>query len=537
MLSLSLSHHTQSICRWLKLLQVNVPAHVVEETLQQHPFWPSLLCVSDALHCWQIPHIAAKGSMDDISQIDTPFLAVTRHPERPFAIVISIGENDVVLYQHSYRKATTMSRHYFLNAWTGVYMLAEPDAASGYKPKTKSGSVYNVNGFAPLAFLLTLTGLFLYQFFVQSITLRGNLYTGFLLFFILYCAGLLVSILLLWYDIDKANPFLQKVCTGIAKTNCNAILNSKAGKLFGVLSWSEVGFIYFAGGLLLLLGHNGVPNVLPWLAWLAVASLVYPVFSIYYQWRIARQWCTLCLLVQGILLLSGVVSLLFFAQFSQASFSVSALPAIALAYGLTALGWFAVKPLLMRLYEARQERWAYRRLKFNPVVFKALWQQQKQIVSATDGLGIQLGNITAHNSLIKVCNPHCGPCSKAHPKVEQLLRQNRESIKGQIIFMVADDEEHQSYRSAAHLMALDAQEPNKIPHALDEWYAAQPKNYKAFSQKFPVNGAINNMKAKMSAMAEWCKMNDIRYTPTLFFNGREMPKEYDLEDLNYFLRE
>jgi protein-disulfide isomerase len=41
----------------------------------------------------------------------------------------------------------------------------------------------------------------------------------------------------------------------------------------------------------------------------------------------------------------------------------------------------------------------------------------------------------------------------------------------------------------------------------------------------------------MDKMAAWCKENKISYTPTIFFNGHELPKEYDLEDLPYFLRE
>jgi hypothetical protein len=61
---------------------------------------------------------------------------------------------------------------------------------------------------------------------------------GIALIFTFYIAGIGISGLLLWHEIDKGNPILQKVCTGIAKTNCNAILDSKASKLLPWLSWS-----------------------------------------------------------------------------------------------------------------------------------------------------------------------------------------------------------------------------------------------------------------------------------------------------------
>lgn len=38
-------------------------------------------------------------------------------------------------------------------------------------------------------------------------------------------------------------------------------------------------------------------------------------------------------------------------------------------------------------------------------------------------------------------------------------------------------------------------------------------------------------------MEKWCKETDIRFTPTIFINGYELPAAYDIEDLNYFLQE
>ena len=71
--------------------------------------------------------------------------------------------------------------------------------------------------------------------------------------YLILFAGVIVTSLLLWYEIDSNNPLLHKVCTGIVKGNCDAILSGKQSKLFSWLSWSEIGFFYFAGGLLTLL--------------------------------------------------------------------------------------------------------------------------------------------------------------------------------------------------------------------------------------------------------------------------------------------
>lgn len=61
MITVPYAYHTQAIKQWLTLLGIRVPTAAVDSTLENHPEWPSLLCVSDALHSWKIPHAAAKG--------------------------------------------------------------------------------------------------------------------------------------------------------------------------------------------------------------------------------------------------------------------------------------------------------------------------------------------------------------------------------------------------------------------------------------------------------------------------------------------
>lgn len=45
-----------------------------------------------------------------------------------------------------------------------------------------------------------------------------------------------MSVLLLWHEIDKNNPLLRQICSGGKKVNCDAVLSSKASKVFGWLN-------------------------------------------------------------------------------------------------------------------------------------------------------------------------------------------------------------------------------------------------------------------------------------------------------------
>lgn len=88
------------------------------------------------------------------------------------------------------------------------------------------------------------------------------------------------------------------------------------------------------------------------------------------------------------------------------------------------IAWLIVKPLLIIKQKAKQDFRSLQRIKFNTDIFNTLLERQKHTTESTEGLGIILGNKNVTNTLIKVCNPYCGPCAKAHPEIEKLLEGN-----------------------------------------------------------------------------------------------------------------
>ena len=65
---------------FLKLLNVKVNASAVNETLQNHPDWPSLLCISDSLKKWNVPNGAGKIDVTNIDELPTPFSSLKEKP-------------------------------------------------------------------------------------------------------------------------------------------------------------------------------------------------------------------------------------------------------------------------------------------------------------------------------------------------------------------------------------------------------------------------------------------------------------------------
>ena len=527
---------------FLKLLKVKVNNATVNETLQNHPDWPSLLCISDSFNKWNITNAAGKMEPGKIDELPTPFIAYISNREFPLAIVTQVKDREIELYAKNYNKPLTKNKEDFLKDWTGVYLIAETTEHSGEKGYVLNKRKALIDPFIPAALIILLSVisfLFVYRTVNDSFNI-GIIHSGaiYLQYFLLL-SGVVVTSLLLWYEVDKNNPVLKKVCTGISKGSCNAILTGKQSKVFAWLSWSEVGFFFFAGSLLLLLFAGiGLPGTLVHIAFLNLLALPYTIFSIYYQWRVAKQWCVLCLAVQALLLLGGINVLANNFITAPYELSIQLLSQSILLYLLPVLLWYAVKPYLLRLQEAKNTKREYLRIKFNAEIFETLLKKQKAITLPVYGLGIDIGNPGATNSIIKICNPYCGPCASAHLKIDRLL-EDIPNLNVKIIFTTPNQPQQDAYKPVSHLLAIEEKANNErvMKTALDDWYLSDKKDYALFAAKHPMNGELTKQGEKIEAMDKWCKAMDVRATPTIFLNGYQLPDAYSIEDLQYFLLE
>jgi uncharacterized membrane protein len=514
----------------LQQLKVKVSINTINDTLQNHPDYPSFLSITDSLQKWNVESLAIQTSADKLDEIPVPF--ITSLKSGVFVTVIAANKQSVTVFnQHG--KKEVMERKSFLKTWTETIVVAEANEKSGesdYKKKLNQSIAKSIAySLLPVSFLVAI----LWPFINGTVGIVSIAYLLLKLF------GFTVSLLLLWYDIDKGNPLLKQICSGIQKANCNAVLNTKAASLFGILTWSEVGFFYFAGGLLFV-AFAGNNEIIPVLSSLSLLAFPYTFFSIYYQWKVVKQWCVLCLMVQAVLLLETILVLTgtqISAESTLAALNNNAIAAI-ISLAIPAISWLLLKPILKQLQVAKHEKRSYLQLKYNDQIFWSLLQKQKSILEySTEGLGITIGNPKAKNTIVKVCNPYCGPCASAHPELEKVVSQNPH-INAQIIFSVTANEDDYRAKPVKHFLAIAEKGNEQLAHkALDDWYLAPKKDYGLFANKYPMNGELKMQREKIEKMSDWCNKVGIQYTPTLFINGYELPKNYQLRDINYFLHD
>ena len=293
-----------AINQLLKHLAINISPAAISAELDKHPDYPSLLAISDVLTSLGIDNAAFRVEHDELINVPCPFIAHTALNGGEFMAVHKIEGDDVIVSNdkwnhHPYSLAE------FKKIFKGVVLTAEP--SDNFTAKT---SPTFSEALAAAKTPLIVAGLLL--LFALALVFHTGYFTmltwQILLLTFFKTAGLLTSIVLLIQSIDSNNPLVQVLCQTRGKTNCNAILSSKAAKVFGIewLGWSEVGFFYFAGTWLLVLFGGSSPFILTVLLVLNVISLPYTFYSIYYQAQVAKQWCTLCCTVQVLLWLEFI---------------------------------------------------------------------------------------------------------------------------------------------------------------------------------------------------------------------------------------
>jgi uncharacterized membrane protein len=232
-------------------LQVYVTNTSIKEQLQIHPDYPSLLSLSDTLDVWNIQNVALKLESEQLKELDTPFVAHLYSNDGEYVFVTELNE-EYVEFTDGTHKHHHVPINDFYSLWSGIVLLAEATEHSGEKDyqKKRKQELFEVLR-TPSIILL-----FFYFVFVgiwQKGFTNWNEY-GFISAKLL---GLIFSIFLLQVEQGFGNILVNNICQIRKAGNCNNVLHSSASKLFGWLSWSEIGLLYFSGGFLTLLILSG----------------------------------------------------------------------------------------------------------------------------------------------------------------------------------------------------------------------------------------------------------------------------------------
>jgi len=515
--------------RLIAELQIPLTLRTLKEDLQKHSDSNSLLAVSEVLDYWHISNAAYNLTFDSLLQagIDQPFIAYVAPHE--FLLVNKFDSADIVVYNKR-KEIHKLSIEEFKRIYLGSILVAEKDDTSGDPDYVRKHRKDMVNKTRIPAVLGTSLLLLLMWFFSLTPSLSAfDWQVGLLI--VINGAGTSITALLLTQSIDAKNPLIRKLCGEDRNKSCNAILSSKAAMFSQEISWSEIGFFYFLGTWVGLLFNNQNLSLLSMFAVLNVLSLPYTLYSIFYQWRVAKQWCKLCCVVQLLLWLNFLAFRPFLlSDIKTPSFHDWLIFATCIAIPI--LAWVVLKPYLILSREVDTLKVQLRGYKYNKKIFSHFLNEQPQYVLPEEDNTIVIGNRAAEKTITIVSNPYCQPCEIAHKELEWL--EARDDVKLQLIFSTKSETDRNA-KIALHLLAMKEQRNDvSLKKAIDDWYHQKEKNYDTWAKVHPNDSNYSNVDA-LAKQRDWCKFAGITGTPTLFLNGRRLPQNYHPGDLKYFI--
>ncbi|PQB03570.1 vitamin K epoxide reductase family protein [Aureitalea marina] len=518
------AHLYNLVKKLIRKNQIRINEEELRMQLQSHPSYPSLHAITGVLEHFNIPNAALRlpRTLDILQHLPPCFLAQTKgEVDEELALVNKKGKSLVLT--HDYKHQTLLTEEAFLESWTGILIAIEQDEAiTQTTPNSRIGSI----GWGAL--LITLATYF--TIIMDSWFPRIH--------FVLSLLGMVISYFIVKHELGISDKLTQQICNSSDKMSCDAVLDSKGAKLFGRVKLSDLSLVSFLSITLtwLLLVWGGITNYSSLIV-CAIASLPVVAYSLYYQLRVVKQWCPLCLGVVCVLLLQfGSLFIGGSFRLSPIVLSVNSFGVLILSTLLVSLVWTRIQPLIFAQKELSQFKFDHLKFKRNYPVFKGIYQASKPLAFNQDIPGeIILGNHHAQTHLILVTSPYCIHCKEAHKDIESILSGGKDKVKVSIRFMAGtDDKDSDFYHLVVQLFDLyHTQGQAACLLALHELYAehADPAAWLARRKTLQTTAYDTAIQAQKN----WCLENSSHFTPALYLSDRPYPKEYLRQDILYFL--
>lgn len=517
----TLSFLVQSL---LKNNKINVDGEELDFQIQSHPSYPSLHAITGVLTHLDIDNTAIRVPVDKktLLQLPTSFIAQLKVDHDSFFALVIKKKGHYKIIESS-KKSKTISETTFLEQFTGILVAVEKDDTT---PKNQT----NTANFQKPLFSIAVV-LYILLFFNSGPNFTASIH------FILSLTGVGISYLIIQHDLGFSSKIIDSICSQESKTtNCNAVLNSKGATLYKNVKLSDVSLVYFVSLSIasLLLSTTHLP--LNPLFLISVAGLPIVVYSIYYQIKVSKNWCVLCLGIATILVLQAAT--FFIAETRVPVFYIESLLFMTLSISAIAGLWLYVSTTLKQEQAFRKLKLVSNKFKRKFDLFNTLLQQSNTInTELIDTSEIVFGNKNAPLNITVITNPFCGHCKGAHNLVESILKQHHNEVNVTIRFNIntSNLESNGVLISSRLLELFQTDGERKCIEAMHDIY--NNGDPQAWLTKWGKSKNIEIYTDILKSEYDWCLDNQINFTPEILINGKSFPKAYDRSDLKYFIEE
>ncbi|KAF2511514.1 thioredoxin domain-containing protein [Flavobacterium zhairuonense] len=493
--------------------------------IQSHPDYPSILAIADTLTFFNIQNAFLKVNISEIELISKRFIAhlIEKNSGPSLDIEFYFVEQKNGSYFCS-KDGTTyeITRSELESRWNGIVFLIEKEGSENIKKFKKNNSFWILSSFCLILFLMVIT------------MFEKNAISNFFLVFPII--GILFSIVALQDLFEVRSGLIDSFCNISSSASCADIISSKKWKIFAFLDLSSLSIVFYTTQLIslfLFVLSNSIDEffILQKIILFSVIPMI--ILSIYYQKFIEKKWCPICLAIITILILELII--LVSIQRSSFKVSLKSIVLFGFVFFATVLIWKSLKSILTKQKELKEFQLKGNRFMRNYEIFK------NSLISNNNfdlpNSSIVLGNQKSETEIAIIISPFCGHCKEVHKSIEEILIAYKNDLKVKIIFNVdienLDEDAKVFFRSIISIY-LEKGEYSFL-EALNYWF--ENKNLNDWIIKYGQSFESYKIDLIYKQQNQWCKNNNLNFTPVIFVNGYQYPKYYNRENLEFFINE
>jgi len=359
---------------------------------------------------------------------------------------------------------------------------------------------------------------------------------------LLSLAGVFVSGLAVRRSIDKNDPLSARFCDTEGLFDCDKVLKSLSFSKY--IFPGDVGLIYFSGLYLFLLFctvTNGNGIALTMMILPSFLSFAASLASLWYQGRVIKSWCKICLMVVAITWIQAIAVAYYCLSnmaYTQAHFDATLhreewirATALLLISLLLAATWLFIKPVIVKAEHAKVLRNRIRTWKRDPGLFIALQQQQPRIDMSLWPGDFILGNPEAPVKVMVAISLYCKGCVGEYKRLEKLLSFSPKNVAVIIRFKHIADKNPGNTLALQYILDkyANAGKSEEKQRILSVWFAR--RNLGECKRELGNTPPARDHGELIRQNERWFSENKILRTPTVFVNGHQLAESYMTTDL------
>jgi len=162
-------------------------------------------------------------------------------------------------------------------------------------------------------------------------------------------------------------------------------------------------------------------------------------------------------------------------------------------------------------------------------LFLTLLKQEQDVDTTIWENDLIIGDPEAPILITVACNPYCNPCAKAHKKLDEILNKYPNIIKVQIRFICNDKALNDKRTIAVKSILQVVEVHDNKKEILNDWFELM--NLELWQIKWHSDKVIE-LNSKIESHSNWISKSNIKFTPTVFMNGRKIPDRYNIDDID-----